>query len=999
MKKSKVSSGRSIRTVLLTVLLVLGGWGFIASLLQIGGSVQAYHESRDLVDGARVAVRLLTAAQHLAYERGRAAVVLQAEGTVSSRDRSFLDERRRLADASLESVFAAGRKLPDAGSSDVLEEWRAVRQLRSEIDRVFVLPRASRDPALASRWFDAASRIINTIQRTTVRLVGYFPPGDMTTRLMLLSSAALELRITADAEASYIAQALSAAQAPSEERLLFIHELRGREDRLWQEVDRLADYTRIESLKSAADEVKKHHYAVFRPLQDKTLSDLTSRKRFIVPLAKLTAESLPTLDGISDLMTRAAEGAVRLADEGVLKTRRLLIELMVWSASLLFVLLLSLRYVVRRVVQPLEQVDGELRRLGARPLAGPAGNEIDRLKASAEELKVSMAARAEAEAGLKRANDDMSTLNKELEARVADRTVMLQQANDRHLVELADRKNVEEALRKREAELNESQRLAHIGSWDWDADKDVIWWSDEYYRIYDIDTAKPTPNYEEHKQAYTGESIARLDAAVKRAMETGEPYELDLELAHPTETTRWIVARAEAKRDESGKIWGLRGTAQNITERKRTEAELRASEQRLALHFMQTPLGVIEWNLNFEAMKWNPAAEKIFGYRRDEALGRHASLIVPTIAKEHVDRIWNDLIRTEGGARSTNENVTKEGKRIFCEWYNTPLVDEAGKVIGVASLVQDVTDRKQAEEEIGKLNERLEKRVAERTSELQKKSDELRDSQMALTNIVEDLNDKTAELEQANAKLQELDRLKSLFIASMSHELRTPLNSIIGFSSIMLNEWTGPVTVEQKENLGAILRSGKHLLALINDVIDVSKIEAGKLESVAEAFDICAVVSETAQAFNQDIESKKLVLNVRVPHQPMRTDRRRLLQCLLNLVSNAVKFTEQGTISVRGAVSADGRCMELSVEDTGIGINDEDLNKLFAPFVRLVSSQRTVVPGTGLGLYLTRKLVREVLKGDIVAASVPGKGSTFSLIVPLATEGGYDAQSARDRGQ
>ena len=132
----------------------------------------------------------------------------------------------------------------------------------------------------------------------------------------------------------------------------------------------------------------------------------------------------------------------------------------------------------------------------------------------------------------------------------------------------------QEALYKREGELKEAQRLAHIGSWDWDALNDTIWWSDEYYRIYGFDPQQPPPNYAEHQKAYTHESAERLDVVVKRTMETGEPYEVDLELAQPATGTEWIVARGEAKRNASGKIWGLRGTAQNITERKAAEETL-----------------------------------------------------------------------------------------------------------------------------------------------------------------------------------------------------------------------------------------------------------------------------------------------------------------------------------------------------------------------------------------------------------------------------------------
>ncbi|HLP00793.1 MAG TPA: PAS domain S-box protein [Opitutaceae bacterium] len=311
------------------------------------------------------------------------------------------------------------------------------------------------------------------------------------------------------------------------------------------------------------------------------------------------------------------------------------------------------------------------------------------------------------------------------------------------------------------------------------------------------------------------------------------------------------------------------------------------------------------------------------------------------------------------------------------------LEELAGDLAFGITILRERIERRRADEALHQLTAELEKRVEQRTADLQKRSAELRDSQMALVNIVEDLNEQASELAAANEKLKDLDRLKSLFIASMSHELRTPLNSIIGFSSIMLNEWTGPVTAEQKENLAAVLRSGRHLLALINDVIDVSKIEAGKLESAPEEFDLQEVLNETVRTFAAEVEKKQLKMIVRADRHRLSADRRRLLQCLLNLVSNAVKFTEQGSISISAEPAADGRFMVLTVEDTGIGIGEEELTRLFTPFVRLESRLKTVVPGTGLGLYLTRKLAREVMGGDVTCRSVAGQGSAFSLTIPL----------------
>ena len=315
-------------------------------------------------------------------------------------------------------------------------------------------------------------------------------------------------------------------------------------------------------------------------------------------------------------------------------------------------------------------------------------------------------------------------------------------------------------------------------------------------------------------------------------------------------------------------------------------------------------------------------------------------------------------------------------------------------------LEEEIEERCTAQNELKKLNDELEQRVRQRTAELEGKngelldrSRELQENQQALMSIVDDLNQKTGELEKANAQLLDLDRLKSMFIASMSHELRTPLNSIIGFSSILRDEWLGPVNPEQKDNLETIQRSGKHLLSLINDVIDVSKIEAGRIEIHVEEFDLYDLLTEAIQYVEKELGDKGLELRLDIHHYPLCTDKRRLLQCVINLLSNAVKFTEHGRITVSAAVigqetgepnpSGPAPAMvKISVNDTGIGIAAEDILRLFEAFVRLESPLKTTVPGTGLGLYLTRKLVVDVLHGDILCNSTLGSGSTFTLRIP-----------------
>ncbi len=267
----------------------------------------------------------------------------------------------------------------------------------------------------------------------------------------------------------------------------------------------------------------------------------------------------------------------------------------------------------------------------------------------------------------------------------------------------------------------------------------------------------------------------------------------------------------------------------------------------------------------------------------------------------------------------------------------------------------------------------LEKKVAKRTEELQ-------ENQEGLINLVDDLNRVAAELEEANERLRELDLTKSIFIASMSHEFRTPLNSIIGFSSILLEGWEGELSNDQKELIQIINVSGKHLLSLINDVIDISKIEAGKIEINISRFNSKEVIDEVVSIIRTEIDAKGLSITVDAKDVEINTDRKRLFQCIMNLVSNAVKFTEEGEINI--IAKAINKELEISIVDTGIGIRKEDLPKLFGAFVRLDSPLTTKTSGTGLGLYLTHKLAKEVLKGEVTAESEFGKGSKFSLRIP-----------------
>jgi signal transduction histidine kinase len=244
---------------------------------------------------------------------------------------------------------------------------------------------------------------------------------------------------------------------------------------------------------------------------------------------------------------------------------------------------------------------------------------------------------------------------------------------------------------------------------------------------------------------------------------------------------------------------------------------------------------------------------------------------------------------------------------------------------------------------------------------------------------------RTADLQEAKERAEAADRIKSAFLATMSHELRTPLNSIIGFTGILLQGLVGPLNDEQKKQLGMVRNSSTHLLELINDVLDISKIEAGQLEVALEPFDLRASLEKVAHTLRPLAERRGLRLDLEVGPEvdTLISDRRRVEQILLNLAGNAIKFTEEGGVSLGCRIV--GTEVAFKVCDTGIGIRPEDLHLLFHPFRQVDSGTARKYEGTGLGLSICKRLV-DLLGGSIEVESTPGAGSTFAFHLPLKGE-------------
>lgn len=250
------------------------------------------------------------------------------------------------------------------------------------------------------------------------------------------------------------------------------------------------------------------------------------------------------------------------------------------------------------------------------------------------------------------------------------------------------------------------------------------------------------------------------------------------------------------------------------------------------------------------------------------------------------------------------------------------------------------------------------------------------------------LQKRTSELEVTGARAERSDRAKSAFLASMSHELRTPLNSIIGFSGILLQEFAGPVNKEQRKQLEMVMASGRHLLRLINDMLDITIIEAGELKIHYETFDIVKVIEEVVALEKSSVEAKGISIHLQKSHEVLEitSDPARIKQILLNLVHNAMKFTERGSIRVE--CQSVNSHLEIKVSDTGIGVSRENMDKLFTPFLQIDNDlvRKHQGTGSGLGLSISKRLV-DLLNGKITVESEYGVGSTFTVYLPLVHHG------------
>ncbi len=641
------------------------------------------------------------------------------------------------------------------------------------------------------------------------------------------------------------------------------------------------------------------------------------------------------------------------------------------------------------------------------------------------------------------------------------------QARTRELaLSLAEKERLTASLAERERQLEEAQRIAHVGSWEWDVAADRLTWSAEMFRICGVEPARFASTYDAFLACVHPDDRASASATIRRSVETRTALDLDHRIVRPDGEVRHLHGRAQVQLDADGSVRGLVGTAQDVSEGRKAEEALRGSEARYKelvenaneLIYRLDPAGHFTYV--------NAGATRLLGYPEAEMLGRP---LVDFVHPDHRGRVSTGLVhqRAEGIPATYSEFLVRDrdGREIWLG-QNLRLLRASGGTPGFQAVARDITERKRAEAALEREREQLRSIVRHAPVAMAILDRELRyvaHSQRWLRywgpadggallgrkhwdvfphaperyrplllqalggRVVTRPEDEYERpdgskvylrwtmhpwrgpgqrvdgivvvvqsidvLVRARQAAQEGSRLKSEFLANMSHEIRTPMNGVIGMTRLLLDT---RLDRQQREYAEMIRDSGRALLEIINQVLDFSKVEAGRLELEELEFDPWTCVEDLVGSFAERADAKALdlacVIAPDVPRAVM-GDPGRIGQVLVNLIGNAVKFTEAGDVLVRveraDAETEDGEALRLriSVRDSGPGIAPESQRNLFEPFAQADGSTTRRYGGTGLGLAISRRLA-ETMGGAMGMESSPGRGSTFWFTVRVRPSAG-----------
>jgi PAS domain S-box-containing protein len=527
-------------------------------------------------------------------------------------------------------------------------------------------------------------------------------------------------------------------------------------------------------------------------------------------------------------------------------------------------------------------------------------------------------------------------------------------------MDVSERKQAEEALWRRERFLAQAQQIAHMGSWELDLKRNELRWSDEVYRIFEIDQQRFDASYESFMAAIHPEDKKLVDQAYANSVRDHTAYDIEHRLLMPDGRVKYVNERGETLYGDDGQALRSVGTVQDITQRRQAEEALQRTEEHYRNLFEDAPvMYALTFNDKGEPriVDCNTRFARALGYERDEILGHSLG--------EFYSPLSRSALLNEGGYEHAmreplvsveRQLINRDGHPLLTLLNTQPHYDDTGQSIGTRAIFLDISERKRME----------------------------------------------LELRASKERADSANRAKSEFLANMSHEIRTPMNGVIGMTNLLLDS---PLDQRQYDQALTIKRSAESLLCIINDILDFSKIEAGRLDLEIIDFDLGILLADFATGMALRAKQKGLELNcplnLSLPHW-YRGDPVRLRQILINLVGNAIKFTEQGSVEVRyeRQDAPQGSLLRFTVSDSGIGLDAKQQKRLFERFTQADSSTTRKYGGTGLGLSISKQLV-ELMGGEIGVESTLGVGTNFWFTVnlPTAEPGSAPRHSADLRDQ
>ncbi len=545
----------------------------------------------------------------------------------------------------------------------------------------------------------------------------------------------------------------------------------------------------------------------------------------------------------------------------------------------------------------------------------------------AEQVLKVFAARATAELERQRTNNMLVELNQQLESKVQKRTVELQKLSER---------------------LTLSLRSGAIGCWEWNIAEQKLFWDERMYELYGISQDDFHLDYESWANMLHPDDLEATKEMGERAL-LGEDTEF--RILHRDRSIHFIKNYGTLVRDEKGHPQSLIGINFNISDRKQAENAILTSQK-----FLQTVLDTFPLSVF-----WKDRNSVYLGCNRNFLKDAGLDSVADIIGKTDYEMPWGQteadsyrqydrqiMDNDESKIGIIETQLQANGDRIWVEINKLPLYDLKGEVIGILGTYQDITERKQAEEE----------------------------------------------LQHTNQELIRATKLKDEFLANMSHELRTPLNAILGLTEALQEEIYGDINDLQIQALQTVEKSGNHLLELINDILNLAKIEAGQVELNYSSASISSLCASSLNFIKQQATKKQIQIDMHLqPNLPeIQLDERRIKQVLINILNNAVKFTANGGHIKLEATKLSHvsehtqehtqEYLQISITDTGIGISPENIQKLFKPFIQIDSALNRKYEGTGLGLSLAKQII-ELHGGTIGITSEIGVGSCFTIELPI----------------